>query len=53
MIYGDELVPGGIGGTTGQTAGVKATGSTLTLEAPKAEDAARRFYRVKVSPVSN
>ncbi len=53
LIYGDELVQGGIGGTTGQTLGVKATGATLKLDAPKEEGAARRFYRVKVSPVSN
>ena len=51
VVYGDELVPGGIGGATGETAPVKATASgPLTLDAPK--DGAKRFYRVKVAPVA-
>ena len=51
VIYGDELVSGGIGGATGETAPVKAAASgPLTLDAPK--DGAKRFYRVKVAPVA-
>ncbi len=51
VIYGDELVPGGIGGATGETAPVKAAASgRLPLDAPK--DGAKRFYRVKVAPVA-
>ena len=50
VIYGDALVGGGIGGATGETEPVQATGVTLTLDAPK--DGAKRFYRVKVAPVA-
>ncbi|MBQ6329189.1 MAG: hypothetical protein IJI35_09270, partial [Kiritimatiellae bacterium] len=49
VIYGDALVGGGIGGATGETEPVQATGATLTLDAPK--DGASRFYRIKVVPV--
>ena len=49
MIYGDALVGGGIGGATGETEPVQATGAKLTLDAPK--DGASRFYRIKVVPV--
>ena len=50
VIYGDALVGGGIGGATGETEPVQATGATLPLDAPK--DGAKRFYRVKVAPVA-
>ena len=51
VIYGDELVSGGIGGEKSETAPVKATASgPLTLDAPK--DGEKRFYRVKVAPVA-
>ncbi|MBQ2625409.1 MAG: C10 family peptidase [Kiritimatiellae bacterium] len=49
VIYGDALVGGGIGGATGETEPVQATGATLTLDAPK--EGATRFYRIKVVPV--
>ncbi len=52
VIYGDELVLGGIGGATGETAPVKASATgPLTLETPK--EGATRFYRVKVRPHGN